>query len=137
MLTYTKTPFCREGEAVLLSLRPIYSENSLQKIGYVYMELYPDIITDYFENYTFSENTRLYLTMEDQSYRLTGDSITAETATFPENQKVISCDIGFRSWKLQQNLVQKFPFIPLQPTGYLPHVPFSPCSCSASAFPYI
>lgn len=110
MLTYTKTPFCREGEAVLLSLRPIYSENSLQKIGYVYMELYPDIITDYFENYTFSENTRLYLTMEDQSYRLTGDSITAETATFPENQKVISCDIGFRSWKLQQNLVQKFPF---------------------------
>lgn len=104
-ITYMKTPFNNDTEDyVLVIMRPVYADSGIGIVGYVYLELYPAIITSFLEEYTIPDDTAVYLTMEDHCYRISQNSVSQSAQELPKSTNWISRKIGFRDWTLTQDI---------------------------------
>lgn len=104
-ITYMTTPFPDDTEDYVLALmRPIRISTKGPAVGYIYMELFPSIITSFLEEYTIPEDTTVYLTMNGKSYRVNQADITEQEIPFPQNSNCISREIGFSDWTLTQDI---------------------------------
>lgn len=104
-ITYMKTPFNHDPEDyVLVIMRPVYAGSGTGIVGYVYLELYPAIITSFLEEYTIPDDTAVYLTMEENCYRLGQNSVEKSVQKLKKNTNWVSREIGFRGWTLTQDI---------------------------------
>ena len=67
------------GESLVFPLvSPVYSPESANETGTVFLAVYPGIFTDKLRGYNPLPNSRLYLSLGNQYYRIEGDSLIPE-----------------------------------------------------------
>lgn len=77
------------NEAQIIPIvRPIYGDNGKDIAGWVYLGISTDIITDYLEGYNLPNDSGLYLTIDNNSYNITLDSITPVTTAYTIKQQL-------------------------------------------------
>ena len=71
-----QNPFVKStDEPVIPLIRPVNDEFSTDQIGFVYLAVSPDIITDYLRAFPLEEDSRLFITIGDKVYAVTGHQL--------------------------------------------------------------
>ena len=79
-------PFLRKGEYMLPIIRPIEHPYNNTFVGFSYMQISFDLFTDPLKDYARQENTAVYLTIADTTYKIINDDISpVETDTTVKN----------------------------------------------------
>jgi two-component system sensor histidine kinase YesM len=116
------------NEAQIIPIvRPIYGNNGKDIAGWVYLGISTDIITNYLKGYNLPTDSSLYLTIDNNSYKITSDSISPINNSYTIKQQVngvansadtivsvintpdtsnitvITCPFSLKGWYLSQN----------------------------------
>lgn len=75
-------PFHRSGRKVLPIIRPITYQYSSKQAGYLFIEVSPDLFTDPLKDYSAAEDSFLYLTIAEHTYRFENGSLTEITPSY-------------------------------------------------------
>lgn len=71
-----------DGKQIIPIIRPLYSMYSSKVIGWTYLAVSSALITDAFQNYPLAEDSRLYLTIGEQTYMVENGTLTRITPSF-------------------------------------------------------
>lgn len=86
---------------VIPVLRPIYQTYSQPPIGWVYIEILPELLTDRFKNFQLPPDASLYITFANGvTYRYDSGELVADV--LPED--VVSFPFSGQSWQISQKL---------------------------------
>lgn len=124
-----QTPFNRVSQDYILPVvRPVYSGQSSETTGWLYVEISPEIITNHLKTYPLEADSRLYLTIGEKNYlctngvltessfdyeplsELTGTTLSSRSramdARFPDSGKrtLLTYSLGIPDWSLTEVL---------------------------------
>ncbi|MFA9376508.1 MAG: sensor histidine kinase [Lachnotalea sp.] len=109
-------------------IRPIYDEYGTEIVGWVYLGISTKIITNYLKEYNLPADSELFLTIGDNSYLVTYDSITPLNTNYTIKQQlnhvahntdtivtvvtsptlpkktIVSCPTTLKGWYLSQSI---------------------------------
>ncbi|WP_099469086.1 sensor histidine kinase [Konateibacter massiliensis] len=71
------TSYTRGNSKIIPIVRPILDKHGTEVVGWVYLGISADIITDYFTEYNLPEGSSLYITIADNVYQIKDDTITS------------------------------------------------------------
>lgn len=101
--TYGQTPFNQTKQDYVIALfRPVFSTHDTRIIGCVYIEIYPNIITDFFEQYTHPKDSNTYITIDQINYSIQDGILKYDTIESPES--FVTQKIGIKDWAVTQTL---------------------------------
>lgn len=103
------------SEKVIPIVRPIISTSSSKILGWVYLELSPEVVAKQFSHYTLADGETLYVTIGDDNSYIWQDGVFQE-AQIPDS--VISCSLQEDGWSI--HLATHTWMVP--PAGELIHI---------------
>ncbi|MDD6691492.1 MAG: histidine kinase [Lachnospiraceae bacterium] len=105
----------KSAEKVIPIVRTITSNSSSKILGWVYLELSPEVVSKQFSHYTLADGETLYVTIGDGCSYVWKDGVFQE-AKIPDN--VISCSLQENGWSI--HLATQTWMVP--PAGELVHI---------------
>lgn len=105
----TKDPLAKTNPTqVIPIIRPIYSTYNSSLIGWTYLTVSSNIITDHFKNYSIPEDSNLYITIGDNTYLLEDGILTQITKDLSESKRtMVTYTSNIEGWSISQVLSEK------------------------------
>lgn len=119
--------YIKGNSKIIPIARPILDSHGTEVVGWVYLGISADIITNYFTEYNLPKDSTLYITIWDKVYEIQEDTITpvepfikkkdlenvanskgtlvfvADTPTSP-NRTFVACPLSLKGWYLSQSI---------------------------------
>jgi two-component system sensor histidine kinase YesM len=120
--------YANNDAKIIPIIRPIYDSHGTNIAGWVYLGISTDIITSYLAEYNLPEDSGLYLTIDNNSYSVTEDTITPLTTSYTVkqtlnhvansadtivsvvdtptlfNRTIVTCPSSLNGWYLSQSI---------------------------------
>lgn len=97
------------SDKVIPIVRPIYSSYNSSVIGWTYITVSSDMITDNFKNYIIPEDSNIYITIGNNTYKLESNKILKLPSTYLEEEQknAVTCYSSIEGWSITQTLSKK------------------------------
>lgn len=114
-------PFYKgKNRNILPALRPVYSQYSSQKKGWVYLQIEETLFTSPLEYYSHPEDANLYLILGEHTYRLSETALLEITPDYTMREEITNEDLSpdARVYNIHHNSSGQDAIIIVRPLSY-------------------